>query len=103
MCVGTTRTLRSFPTRRSSDLLDTRTDIWSFGCVLYEMLTARRVFNGATLTEILAAVLEREPDWSVLPPAVPVPLRSLLQRCRSEEHTSELQSPMYLVCRLLLE
>jgi eukaryotic-like serine/threonine-protein kinase len=61
--------------------MDARTDIWSFGCVVYEIFTARRVFHGSTLTETLAAILEREPDWSVLPAATPGPLRLLLERC----------------------
>ena len=61
--------------------MDARTDIWSFGCVLYETLTARRVFSGSTRTEILAAILEREPDWSALPATTPALLRSLLERC----------------------
>jgi Tol biopolymer transport system component len=65
------------PEQACGKKLDSRTDIWAFGCLLYEMLTARRVFQGSTITEIVAAVLEREPDWTALPPAV----RALLQRC----------------------
>jgi serine/threonine protein kinase len=60
--------------------LDRRTDIWSFGCVLYEALTARRAFAGETLSDTLAVVLEREPDWSALPLAAPAAVRVLLQR-----------------------
>ncbi len=71
--------------------VDTRTDIWSFGCVLFEALTARRVFSGSTLTETVAAILEREPDWSALPPATPVPLLSLLQRCLRKDPTRRLR------------
>ena len=48
--------------------LDKRTDIWSFGCVLYELLTGRQPFHGATASDTLAAVLEREPKWEVVPP-----------------------------------
>jgi len=61
--------------------VDARTDIWSFGCVLFEMLTGKRVFSGSTLTETLAAILERQPDWSALPSTTPPVVRTLLERC----------------------
>ena len=71
--------------------MDARTDIWSFGCVLYEMLTARRAFRGSTRTEILAAILEREPNWSALPATTPAPLRSLLERCLRKDVSRRLR------------
>ena len=61
--------------------VDRRTDIWAFGCVLFEMLTGRRAFTGDTLSDTLASVLEHEPDWSALPAAVPASIRRLLIRC----------------------
>ncbi len=61
--------------------LDKRTDVWSFGCLLYEMLTGRQAFAGDTLSDTLAAVLEREPDWSALPAQTPTRVKHLLQRC----------------------
>ena len=61
--------------------LDKRTDIWSFGCVLYEMLTGRQAFAGETVSDTIAAILEREPEWAALPDTTSVTLRQLLRRC----------------------
>jgi len=65
--------------------VDKRTDIWAFGCVLYEMLTARQAFLGETASDTIAAVLEREPDWNVLPAHTPPGIRRLLQRCLEKD------------------
>jgi len=61
--------------------LDKRTDIWSFGCVLYEMLTGKVAFEGETVSDTLASILKEEPDWSLLPGDTPPLARSVLQRC----------------------
>jgi serine/threonine protein kinase len=61
--------------------IDQRTDLWAFGCVLYEMLTRRAAFGGATVTDVLASIIEREPDWQLLPAATPEAVRRLLRRC----------------------
>jgi serine/threonine protein kinase len=66
--------------------VDRRTDIWAFGCVLYEMLTGRQVFEtGDTVSDAVAAILMREPDWSALPLEVPAQIRTLLRRCLQKE------------------
>jgi serine/threonine-protein kinase len=65
--------------------LDTRTDIWSFGCVLYETLTGKQAFPGTTTTDVLAKILEREPEWSLLPGAVTENIRCLLRRCLQKD------------------
>src|SRR5262245_25002187 len=61
--------------------VDTRTDIWAFGCILYEMLSGRRPFEGHSVTDTVALILEREPDWERLPAATPESIRTLLDRC----------------------
>ena len=65
--------------------VDKRTDIWAFGCVLYEMVTGRVTFAGDTVSDSIARILEREPDWSALPPATPLSIRRLLVRCLTKD------------------
>ena len=65
--------------------VDKRTDVWAFGCVLYEVLTGRQAFRGETLPDTIAGVLEREPDWSALPAATPPPIHKLLRRCLQKD------------------
>ena len=71
--------------------VDKRTDIWAFGCVLFEMLSGRVAFPGETSSDTIAAVLERDPDWAVLPPQIPSALVLLLQRCLEKEPTQRLR------------
>jgi len=71
--------------------LDKRTDIWSFGCVLYECLGGRRPFEGETATDMIAKILERDPDWDVLPAPTPLRLRALLRRCLAKDRTKRLR------------
>ena len=59
------------PEQARGQSVDKRTDIWAFGCVLYEMLTGRLAFPGDTVSDTIAKILEREPDWSALPAATP--------------------------------
>ena len=69
------------PEQARGKAVDKRADIWAFGAVVYEMVTGQRVFEGETVSDILAATLRQEIDWAVLPPATPAPVRQLLRRC----------------------
>jgi Tol biopolymer transport system component len=71
--------------------LDKRTDIWSFGCVLFEMLTGGRAFGGETVSDTIAGVLERDVEWDALPPSVPIRIRDLLRRCLQKDPTRRLR------------
>ena len=88
------------PEQARGQTVDKRTDIWAFGCVLYEMLTGRAAFARETLTDTLAAILEREPDWAALPPSVPDSVRRLLARCLEKDPRRRLRdiadAPMQL-------
>jgi serine/threonine protein kinase/Tol biopolymer transport system component len=70
--------------------VDKRTDIWAFGCVLYEMLSGRRPFGGDTVTDTLARILEHEPEWEALPAGTPLSIRTLLQRCLRKDPAKRL-------------
>jgi Tol biopolymer transport system component len=71
--------------------VDRRTDIWSFGCVLYECLTRKPLYEGETVSDLIARILEREPDWSALPAATPVSVRELLRRCLMKDPRERLR------------
>src|SRR5262249_43901435 len=73
------------PEQAKGKNVDRRTDIWAFGVVLYEMLTGRMVFSGETVSETIAAVIMKEPDWAALPVNLPVRVRDLLRRCLVRE------------------
>jgi eukaryotic-like serine/threonine-protein kinase len=78
------------PEQARAQRVDKRTDIWAFGCVLYEMLTAFAPFSGSTLQETLAAILENEPDWSALPAQTGPAIRRLLRRCLEKDQRRRL-------------
>ncbi len=65
--------------------LDPSTDLWSFGCVLFELLTGRQAFSGSSISDVLASILVREPDWDALPDDTPAGARLLLQRCLNKD------------------
>ena len=73
------------PEQARGSVVDARTDIWAFGCVLYEMLAGRRAFPGESVSDTIAAIIEREPVWSALPAATPEPIRRLLRRCLTKD------------------
>ena len=77
--LGTARYMS--PEQVQGEEVDTRTDVWAFGCVLYEMLTGRAGFPGRSVPEVLAAVLRDDPDWNKLPDDLPPLVRRLLRRC----------------------
>ena len=65
--------------------VDKRADIWAFGCLLFEMLSGARPFEGETISDTLAAVLAKDPDWSKLPATTPPRVRELLHRCLEKD------------------
>jgi serine/threonine-protein kinase len=80
------------PEQARGQAVDHRTDIWAFGCVLFEMLAGRRAFPGDTSTEVIARVLERQPDWSALPSTLPPTLHRLLVRCLEKDLNRRLRN-----------
>ena len=83
MIVGTAAYMS--PEQAKGREVDRRTDIFAFGAVLYEMLTGQQAFGGEDVTQILARILEREPDWTLLPPNVPPRVRELLRLCLQKD------------------
>jgi len=71
--------------------VDRRTDIWAFGCCLYESLSGRVAFAGDTASDTMAAILDKEPDWSALPPGTPAGVLRLLRRCLTKDMRKRLQ------------
>jgi eukaryotic-like serine/threonine-protein kinase len=69
------------PEQARGRAVDRRSDVWSFGCVLFECLSGRAPFGGETVTDLLARILEREPDWTALPAGTPARVREILRRC----------------------
>ena len=79
------------PEQARGQPVDKRTDIWAFGCVLFELLTASAAFHGGTMTDTLAAIVDREPAWDRLPAATPAGVRRLLQRCLEKDASRRLR------------
>jgi len=79
------------PEQASGGDVDERTDVWAFGCLLYELLTGQRAFSGESTQDTIAAVLEREPDWDALPAKTPAKVRELLRQCLQKDAGRRLQ------------
>ena len=73
------------PEQARESEIDQRTDIWAFGCLFYEMLAGKRAFQGDTVQNTIAAVLERDPDWQVLPAQTPAKIRELVRDCLQKD------------------
>src|ERR1700730_6038228 len=79
------------PEQAEGKAVDKRSDMWAFGCLLYELLTGKAAFQGEGVHDILASVVRAEPDWSLLPDATPQTVRTLLRRCLQKDKTSRLR------------
>ena len=78
------------PEQAKGRVADKRSDVWAYGCVLYEMLTGSRAFTGNDVSDVLARILEREPDFSALPRMTPPPIRRLLRRSLEKDRKRRL-------------
>jgi Tol biopolymer transport system component len=80
------------PEQARGESTNQATDIWAFGCVLYELLSGKRAFPGESIREILSAVTERDPDWRALPAKTPGRIRDLLRQCLQKDASRRLQT-----------
>ena len=88
------------PEQAKGRSVDKRADIWAFGCVLYEMLSGTRAFGGEDISDTLAAVLLRDPDWTALPASVPATIGTLLRRCLEKDRKrriADISTAMFVI------
>ena len=91
------------PDQARGRVADKRSDVWAFGCVLFEMLTGKRVFEGDDVSDTLATILKSEPAWNALPPSLPPAIRSLLAGCLEKNHReriSDISAALFVLKRL---
>jgi serine/threonine-protein kinase len=79
------------PEQARGKAIDRRTDVWSFGCVLFECLAGKKAFEGETVTDLIGAVLHKEPDWARLPARTPSALQLLLRKCLAKDRKNRLR------------
>jgi eukaryotic-like serine/threonine-protein kinase len=89
------------PEQARGRTLDKRTDIWSLGCVLFEMLTGKQAFRGEDITDVLAAVVKSEPAWDALPADTPSAIRTLLRRCLQKDRAMRLRDAGDLLVEII--
>lgn len=88
------------PEQARGQAVDKRTDIWAFGCCLYEALAGKRPFRGETLSDLIAEILKSEPDWDALPPETPSNLLLLMERCLEKDLSRRFRDMGDVVIRL---
>src|SRR6185369_8813812 len=88
------------PEQAKGKAVDKRSDVWAFGCLLFEMLSGKKAFEGEDVSDTLAAILRGEPDWAALPPDVPPGLRTLIKRCLERDRRARI--PDLSVVRFLM-
>jgi eukaryotic-like serine/threonine-protein kinase len=79
------------PEQAKGQRVDRRADIWAFGCVLFEMLAGRKVFEGETISDVLAAVIKSEPEWGAIPATTPPSIQRLIRRCLQKDQRQRLR------------
>jgi serine/threonine protein kinase len=73
------------PEQGRGQVVDRRADVWAFGCVLFERLTGRRVFDGSSVVDAIGAALHKDPEWHLLPKTTPPAVRATLERCLQKD------------------
>ncbi len=89
------------PEQAKGRVADKRSDVWAFGCVLYELLTGKRAFDGEDVSDVLATVLKSEPDWAAFPPGVPAHIQNIVKRCLAKDRKARI--PDMSVVRFLFD
>jgi Tol biopolymer transport system component len=89
------------PEQAKGRAADKRSDVWAFGCVMFEILTGRRAFEGDDVSDTLAAILRGEPDWNALPPGVPAHVRTIIKQCVAKDRKARI--PDIAVVRFMLD